>query len=82
LPIEVVATTWPLAFTPRTALPRLASVSWPEELKLEVAEPPKYAGPYELNRVVEAWPSVARPLKERVPGIVTLPVLLIEKSEL
>ena len=32
-----------------------------------VAVPPKYAGPYEEKIVVEAWPSVVRPVTESVP---------------
>jgi hypothetical protein len=66
-PIDVVATTWPEAFTPRTELARLARVSWPALLNDDVAEPPKYAGPYDEKRVVEANPVDVRFAKFAVP---------------
>src|SRR5580704_11471912 len=40
VPIEVVATTCPDPFVERSELEIPASVSWPEELKLDVAVPP------------------------------------------
>ena len=53
-----------------------ASVRAPAVEKLEVAVAPKYAGPYELNKVVEAWPSVVSPpVIVSVPAPVMLPLV-------
>ena len=63
LPVPVTAL---LKVTP-PYVSALTSVSAPLVANDDVAVPPKYAGPYELNKVVEAWPKVARPLAETVP---------------
>ena len=52
-----------------------ASVSAPVDEKLEVAVAPKYDGPYEENRVVDALPNVARPVCTDVPLTVNEPMV-------